>query len=184
MLWSEDIPKIKSKDENGNVTEIDLIAGNLNGVEALSPNPDSWAADSENNVQIWTIKLQPNAKFFIEGANDDITRTLYFYQGNTIKVGDTVVNAKQLIHLNSDEDIHLENSLETAYLFFLQGKPINELLVQHGPFVANSQTEIQDIMHEYRSTQFGGWPWDEADVVHPRDKGRFSLQGNGKEEIR
>lgn len=184
MLWREDIPKIKSKDENGNVTEIDLIAGNLDGVEALSPNPDSWAADSENNVQIWTIKLQPNAKFFIEGANDDITRTLYFYQGNKIKVDDTVVNAKQLIHLNSDEDIHLENSLETAYLFFLQGKPINELLVQHGPFVANSQTEIQDIMHEYRSTQFGGWPWDEADVVHPRDKGRFSLQGNGKEEIR
>ena len=24
-------------------------------------------------------------------------------------------------------------------------------------------------------TQFGGWPWTEKEVVHARDKGRFSI---------
>lgn len=184
MLWSEDIPKIKFTDKNGNKTEVDLIAGNLNGQKALSPNPDSWAADPKNNVQIWTIKLDPNAKFSIEGIDEDVTRTLYFYEGNSLNLNDTEVKVKRLIHLNSTEDIHIKNSSEISFLFFLQGKPINEPLVQHGPFVANSQEEIQETMQEYRKTQFGGWPWPEAEVVHPRKKGRFAKYSNGKEEIK
>ncbi len=184
MLWSEDIPKIKSTDESGNITEINLIAGNLNGQKALPPNPDSWASDPKNNVQILTIKLNPNAKFSIKGINEGITRTLYFYRGNSIAINDTEINVKRLIHLNSTEDIHIENSSETAYLFFLQGKPINEPLVQHGPFVANSQEEIQEVMQEYRKTQFGGWPYKTNEPVHDKNKGRFAKFPNGEEVIK
>lgn len=181
MLWSEDIPKIISKDENGNQTEIDLIAGELNGQKALSPNPDSWAADSENEVQIWTIKLNPNAKFSIKGVKDDITRTLYFYEGkDEIDINDTKVNAKRLIHLDATEDVHIENSSGIAYLFFLQGKPINEPLVQHGPFVANSEEEIQEAMQEYRKTQYGGWPYDTNEPVHDKNSGRFAKFADGQ----
>jgi redox-sensitive bicupin YhaK (pirin superfamily) len=184
MLWSADIPKIKSTDESGNITEINLIAGNLNGQKALPPNPDSWASDPKNNVQILTIKLNPNAKFSIKGINEGITRTLYFYRGNSIAINDTEINVKRLIHLNSTEDIHIENSSETAYLFFLQGKPINEPLVQHGPFVANSQEEIQEVMQEYRKTQFGGWPYKTNEPVHDKNKGRFAKFPNGEEVIK
>ncbi len=184
MFWSEDIPKIRSVNKNGNITEIDLIAGNLNGQKALTPNPDSWAADSKNNVQIWTIKLSPNARFSIEGIDEDVTRTLYFYKGNSIDINDTEVNVKRLIHLNSKKDIHIENSSEISYLFFLQGKPINEPLVQHGPFVANSQEEIQKAMQEYRKTQFGGWPYKSSEPVHAKEMGRFANFANGKKVIK
>lgn len=185
MLWSEDIPKIKATDENGNTTEIDLIAGNLNGQKALSPNPDSWASDPENNVQIWTIKLHPNAKFSIEGIDEDVTRTLYFYEGNSITINDdTEVNAKSLIHLDSKATIHISNSSKTAYLFFLQGKPIKEPLVQHGPFVANSNEEINEAMQEYRRTQFGGWPYNSNEPVHDKNRGRFAKFANGEEVIK
>ena len=184
MLWSEDIPIIKFTDTKGNTTEVDLIAGNINGQKALTPNPDSWAADSKNNVQIWTIKLDPNAKFSIDGIDEDITRTLYFYQGNSININETEVKAKHLIHLDSTEDIHIKNSSEIAYLFFLQGKPINEPLVQHGPFVANSQQEIQEVMQEYRQTQFGGWPYKTNDPVHDKKIGRFAKFANGEEVIK
>ena len=56
------------------------------------------------------------------------------------------------------------------------GKPINEPVVQHGPFVMNTKEEINQAFHEYRLTQFGGWPWkgDNA-VVFPREKSRFAL---------
>ena len=48
----------------------------------------------------------------------------------------------------------------------------------------NTQEEIREAMSDYGKTQFGGWPWTEKEVVHARDKGRFSLHSNGKEEIR
>lgn len=184
MLWSEDIPKIVTTDDKGNSVEVDLIAGNLNGEKALTPNPDSWASDVENNVQIWTIKLDPNAKFNIEGIEDEVTRTLYFYQGSSIDIAGATINVKQLIHLDSKEAIQIENSEETACLFFLQGKPINEPLVQYGPFVANSQEEIQDAMQEYRKTQFGGWPYKNNGPVHDKEIGRFAKFANGEEIIK
>ena len=66
----------------------------------------------------------------------------------------------------------------------LEGKPIGEPVVQHGPFVMNTNEEINDAMREYGKTQFGGWPWEETEVVHARDKGRFALHSNGKEEVK
>jgi len=184
MMWQEDIPKIKSTDKNGNTTAVDLIAGYLNGKKALSPNPNSWANDPSNNIQIWTIKLDPNAKLSISGIDEDITRTLFYYDGKSIDINNTEVLEKQLIQLNSTEDIHITNSSKTSYLLYLQGKPINEPLVQHGPFVANSTEEIQETMKEYRKTQFGGWPYKSHEPVHDKKLGRFARFANGEEVVK
>lgn len=184
MLWREEIPKIKLTDENGNNAEVDLIAGKLNGQKALTPNPDSWAADPKNNVQIWTVKLDPNTTFSIEGISENVTRTLYFYEGKSLYLNDTEVNTKQLIHLESKEAVSIRNSGETAYLFFLQGRPIDEPLVQYGPFVANSQEEIQSAMQEYRKTQFGGWPYASNEPTHNKRLGRFARFANGEEIVK
>ena len=74
---------------------------------------------------------------------------------------------------------HLE-----AYFLILEGKPIGEPSVQHGPFVMNTEEEIRETMREYGKTQFGGWPWPEKEVVHPKEKGRFAIHSNGKEEMK
>ena len=66
-------------------------------------------------------------------------------------------------------------------MFFLQGKPINEPLVQHGPFVANSQEEIQEAVKVYRETQFGGWPYKTSEPTHGSEVGRFARFINGEE---
>ena len=63
-------------------------------------------------------------------------------------------------------------------------RPINEPVVQHGPFVMNTVTEIQQAFSDYRSTQFGGWPWPRYDNVHSREMGRFAKYADGKEEVR
>ncbi|MEN8789996.1 MAG: pirin-like C-terminal cupin domain-containing protein, partial [Flavobacteriaceae bacterium] len=66
------------------------------------------------------------------------------------------------------------------HLLVLQGKPILEPVVQYGPFVMNSQQEIEKAMEDYRLTRFGGWPWPYPDQVHEREKGRFALYPDGK----
>jgi hypothetical protein len=67
-------------------------------------------------------------------------------------------------------------------LLLLQGKPINEPVVQYGPFVMNTQQEIQQAFLDYRRTQFGGWPWDSDAPVHAPTEGRFAKHADGKVE--
>ncbi len=86
--------------------------------------------------------------------------------------------------LLSDEDLVIENSDKEAQLLVLQGRPIDEPVVQYGPFVMNTQAEIRQAFEDYREDQFGGWPWDRSDPVHPRSVGRFAKYADGKEEER
>jgi hypothetical protein len=64
----------------------------------------------------------------------------------------------------------------------LQGRPIAEPVVQHGPFVMNTREEIYQAFADFQRTEFGGWPWGASDVVHPRDQGRFARMGDGRVE--
>lgn len=64
----------------------------------------------------------------------------------------------------------------------LQGRPIGEPVVQHGPFVMNTEEEIHQALVDYRDTEFGGWPWADDAPVHPREQGRFAVHVDGREE--
>lgn len=181
MLWSEDIPTIDVKDDNGRNIKINLIAGSYNGQQSLSPTPDSWAANPENHVQIWSIKMDSEAVFNIPINDEEVTRTLYFYKGDSFTIGETEINENHLVELNSKKETQLINGSTEGYYFFLQGRPIKEPLVQYGPFVASSKGELQETMQKYQQTQFGGWPWDTSDPVHDKTLGRFSRLPDGTE---
>jgi redox-sensitive bicupin YhaK (pirin superfamily) len=43
---------------------------------------------------------------------------------------------------------------EGARFLLVSGKPINESVVQYGPFVMNSREEIDEAMHDYQSNNF------------------------------
>jgi len=107
-----------------------------------------------------------------------------FYKGDTIKLEGQTISSKHIIELEASENIVIQNGNEDAYFLILEGKPIGEPVAQYGPFVMNTQEEIREAMSDYSKTQFGGWPWTEKEVVHARDKGRFALHSNGKEEFK
>jgi len=78
--------------------------------------------------------------------------------------------------LRASQSVELTNAgQEVTEVLLLQGKPIGEPVAQHGPFVMNTQQEIQQAFADYRRTQFGGWPWPQDAMVFPREKGRFAL---------
>ncbi|MFT7614784.1 MAG: redox-sensitive bicupin YhaK (pirin superfamily) [Parvicellaceae bacterium] len=183
MLWKENVPEIKETDENGNSTTVNVIAGTLRGVEAPKPTPDSWASNEAHDVSVLTIEMEPNAIWKLPSASEGVNRNLYFYKGESLYADGVQVNEYQKIEVGSGFETELVNGNETGYLLFLQGKPINEPVVQYGPFVMNTEAEIQDAYSDYQKTQFGGWPWPNQEQAHERSRGRFALHADGKEDV-
>ncbi len=184
MLWREDIPVIRHKDESDKTTTIQIVAGNIDDVKALDPTPDSWAANPANAVAVYTVKMDANAVWTLPKSNKDAHRTIFFYKGESIEIEGKSIKVNHLVEALAGEDISIQNGNQESYFLILEGKPIGEPVVQHGPFVMNTAEEIRETMREYGRTQFGGWPWKETEVAHPREKGRFALHSDGREEIK
>lgn len=179
MLWGDTIPTYHSTYANGKSTHVKVIAGNIENINAPSPAPNSWAADASHEVAIWTIKMEADAQWKLPTASADVNRSLYFYSGTSIQIADQNFSTHQAIELHADNEVALQNGNSESFLLLLQGKPIAEPIAQYGPFVMNTQTEIQQAMKEYQQTQFGGWPWPTYEHVHPRVQGRFAKYPNG-----
>jgi hypothetical protein len=64
----------------------------------------------------------------------------------------------------------------------LQGRPIAEPVVQHGPFVMNTRAQIDQAMSDYRRTRYGGWPWPSDAPVHGAGPARFARHADGSDE--
>ncbi len=184
MFWSDDIPRLVAKDDQGRSTEVAVIAGRLDDASAaLAPPPDSWAAQAEANVAIWTIRMAPGACWTLPAATGAGTRrSLYFFKGKSVTVGGQAVNTASAIELRVGVAVNLVNGDEVAEFLLLQGRPIGEPVEQHGPFVMNTRAEIAQTISDYRRTQFGGWPWPDDAPVHGREPARFAKHPGGREE--
>lgn len=184
MLWREDIPVIHHEDQNQKLTTIRIVAGQIRDTQALKPTPDSWAADPDHAVGVYTVEMQAGATWTLPKTNRDANRSIFFYNGESIEIDGQAIQVNHAIQAAAGEDLMIKNGRQASRLLILEGQPIGEPVVQHGPFVMNTEEEIRMTMREYGKTQFGGWPWAEAEVAHSRQKGRFALHSNGIEEVK
>ncbi len=65
----------------------------------------------------------------------------------------------------------------------LQAQPIGEPVAQYGPFVMNTQAEIDQAFADYHRTEFGGWPWPTDDPVNHRAQTRFARHADGRLDV-
>ncbi|MCH2231031.1 MAG: pirin family protein [Crocinitomicaceae bacterium] len=183
MLWSDEIPVINESDEFGNKTEIEVITGFISGKSAPLPPPSSWAANTKNDVAILNIQMEAGATYKLSKTSAISNRTAYFYEGNNLEIEGEIIPNYHAVEVEADMDLILKNtSNEKIKILILQGKPINEPVVQHGPFVMNTREEIQEAFNDYHETQFGGWPWPKYGQVHDRNLGRFAKHADGRYE--
>jgi len=99
---------------------------------------------------------------------------LIFTEVAAVLVNGTEINAGFAIEVIPDAEIEITGVSDENLIVLLQGMPVNEPVIQYGPFVMNTKEEIFKAFEDYRETEFGGWPWPRPDNVHPKGRGRFA----------
>ncbi len=183
MLWRHQIPVIRVEDAAGRATVVSVYAGEYNGHLPPKPPPNSWAAREDAGVAIWSLKLEKHAAFTLPAGPQQAGRMLYVFRGDGLQVAGRQIGVPHGIALRPGAAVELVAGTSEAEILMLQGRAIDEPVVQHGPFVMNTTGEIRQAIHDYQRTRFGGWPWDMDDPVHPRARGRFASYAEGPTEI-
>jgi redox-sensitive bicupin YhaK (pirin superfamily) len=143
-LQKENIPTISA--DNGNV-QINLIAGSWQGSKG--------AFDSQTGVQLNTIYFKSGGKLELPVS---LAHTIFFYviRGKLLANGQPI-EALHLAEFNNDhEQLQIEAQTESILLFG-HAQPLNEPVVAQGPFVMNTEEEIQQAYEDYRRGKFGSW---------------------------
>ena len=69
---------------------------------------------------------------------------------------EVVAGAHHTLILGKGKNVAFRNEYsEQLRIILIGGKPIEEPIVQHGPFVMSTQTEIQEAINDYRKFRNG-----------------------------
>jgi len=82
---------------------------------------------------------------------------VYVIEGDIEIIGDhgrMPVSAKSLLVLGDGDGVRIHAATDARFLL-VAGKPFNEPVARYGPFVMNTQQEIQQAFADYRAGKFG-----------------------------
>lgn len=102
-----------------------------------------------------SVELQEAGSFTTTVAAE---RNVFFYVvRGSVKVNGEKVEKLHLVEFsNEGEEIKVE-AQEESYILFGHARPFNEPVVAHGPFVMNTEQEIQEAFRDYQLGKMGSW---------------------------
>jgi redox-sensitive bicupin YhaK (pirin superfamily) len=124
-----------------------VIAGESNGIAG--------AVTRETTEPLYLDIHLPAGREFSTALPASHNAFIYVYRGS-VKVGDTLVESRRMGILDkaAETDGVTVSATEDARLILVAGKPLNEPIVQYGPFVMNTQEEIHQALNDFRSGHF------------------------------
>ncbi|NNM70454.1 MAG: pirin family protein [Gallionella sp.] len=139
-IASAEIPEYLTTDG----VAVRVIAGDSNGVGG--------AVSRELTEPLYLDIHLPAGATFSTALPVTHNAFIYVYRG-AVNVGDTKVGVQRMGILNNapDADGVTLGAEEDARLILIAGKPLNEDIVQYGPFVMNTQEQIHDAINDFRS---------------------------------
>ncbi len=140
---SERIPEYRTAE---NVT-VRVIAGSSNGVAGL--------VEREVTEPVYLDIHIPAGVSFSTALPATHNAFVYVYRG-AVRVGDTRVDSKRMGILDNapEADGVTLAATEEARLILIAGKPLNEPIVQYGPFVMNTEQQIHQAIDDFRNGRF------------------------------
>lgn len=139
----EEIRTIKHLDG----VRIKVIAGEFDGI--------SGAVSAATTDPTYLDIVLPAGTRLDPALATDYTAFVYVYEGSVdIGVGEVAksVDRGELATLTPGPAVSLSNSItDQTRLLLVAGRPLNEPIVRHGPFVMNSDAEIRQAIDDYRA---------------------------------
>lgn len=127
-------------------------AGTVN-VIAGEYNQQAGPASTFTPVNMFDIRLNEGAGLTLSTPASHNT-VLLVVEGEITVNGEDAKLHSLVLFKNEAGEINIQ-AREKTVLLFLSGEPINEPIAQYGPFVMNTQQELQEAFEEFRSGKFG-----------------------------
>jgi quercetin 2,3-dioxygenase len=140
-ISSSKIPTATSSDGLAKVT---VIAGEALGIKA--------AIETHTPIAYHHWELSPGAS--VETALPSELAAYVYVFGGTVLVAGKPVTEGQLAVLGRGDTVQFAAN-EKARLLLLGGAPLNEPVVQYGPFVMNTEHEIRQAIDDFRAGRLG-----------------------------
>lgn len=143
-LQKKQIPAIPLDDET---VVMNLISGSYDGITG--------AFNSVTDVFLSTLEFKQGGQFQTEIPVDQ-NIFLYIVRG-TFSINGKTVEALHLVEFENDDETIVMKARTDGIIIFGHAKPFNEPVVARGPFVMNSDREIQEAYQDYYQGKFGHW---------------------------
>jgi hypothetical protein len=142
-LLARDIPVVTLPDDAGQVR---VIAGEFDGAKG--------PAHTFTPVTLLDARLR-GAKRLRLNLHDGYTAALIVMRGDIRINGDDIAHAGELVVFDrAGDDVEIEAQTEATF-FVMNGEPIDEPIVGHGPFVMNTRQQIEQAYADLRAGRFG-----------------------------
>ncbi len=145
-LLSKDIPTASLE---GGAGRVRVIAGEFGGLKG--------PAATHTPINVWDLRLHAGAQASL-GLPEGHTAMLVVLKG-TVQLNEaSVLREGQLAHLSRTGGGVALDSNNDATLLVLTGEPIHEPIAGSGPFVMNTQAELQQAFADLRQGRFARVP--------------------------
>jgi redox-sensitive bicupin YhaK (pirin superfamily) len=142
-LLKERIPSVVLPDEAGTAR---VIAGELNGQKG--------PAKTFTPINLWDVKLRAGKSAELPLPDGHTTAFLVLNGKVAINGGREAGEGDLAIFERSGNGISVKASTD-AQLLVMDGEPLNEPIVGHGPFVMNTREEIQHAFDDFQLGRMG-----------------------------
>lgn len=142
-ILNESIPSVPLPEDAGSVR---VIAGDYAG--------HTGPAHTFSPMNVWDVRIKAGATVELAAAEGWNTAVVVLH--GTVQVnGQTIVHEAQMVLLDQGGSGFKLAANSDAVLLLLSGKPIDEPIVGHGPFVMNTQDEIVQAFSDFNDGSFG-----------------------------
>jgi len=105
--------------------------------------------DPHTGLQYLDISLAEGRPFALP-LDEGLSAFVYLFEG-ALRIGDTGVGVHHLVLFGPGGPVEVRGGEQGARLILVAGRPLNEPVVQYGPFVMNTQQEIRQAFDDYQN---------------------------------
>jgi hypothetical protein len=141
-------PEIPVVEASGASAQVQLIAGEWQGV--------SGPIESLTNTFMSVVRMSAGARVKFDGVSGRVI-FLYVVRGS-IAIGQEKVAQFHLAELHDDGDTLELNATDTSVILFGHADAIDEPIASRGPFVMNTQAELNQAFADFHAGKFNVAP--------------------------